>query len=54
MPNVSYHHEDGMWWAESSDMPGWSGSAKTFAEIAHLTDEARQLWADGFFGQKKD
>ena len=30
--NVTYHREDGVWWAESDDMPGFSAAGDTFAE----------------------
>ncbi|KFI92479.1 hypothetical protein BISA_0881 [Bifidobacterium saguini DSM 23967] len=30
--NITYHREDGVWWAESDDMPGFSAAGDTFAE----------------------
>lgn len=30
--NITYHREDGVWWAESDDMPGFSTAGDTFAE----------------------
>jgi hypothetical protein len=37
---VIYHYEDGSWWAESPEVPGWSATGATFAEV-------RGLAADG-------
>ena len=36
---VIYHYEDGAWWAESPDVPGWSAAGGTFAEVRQLAAE---------------
>lgn len=35
---VTYHCDDGMWWADSSDLPGFSAAADT---LDQLRDEVR-------------
>lgn len=30
---VLYHCEDGVWWAESSDLPGWSAAGDDFDAV---------------------
>lgn len=37
---VVHHREDGVWWFESADIPGWSGAADSL-------QEARLLASDG-------
>ncbi len=37
---VIYHEEDGSWWTESPDFPGWVSGADTY-------EEARKLAEDG-------
>jgi predicted RNase H-like HicB family nuclease len=36
---VVYHQEDGSWWAESSDVPGFSAVGSTFEEVSQLVRE---------------
>jgi len=36
---VRYHHEDGSWWAESDQLPGFSAAAGTFDELDVLVRE---------------
>ena len=36
---VLYHTEDGTWWADSPDVPGWIGGADTFDETRRLVEE---------------
>lgn len=36
---VIHHHEDGSWWAESPDLPGWFAAADTYAEARQLAEE---------------
>ncbi len=33
------HHEEGSWWAESSDAPGWFGATDTYEESHYLAEE---------------
>lgn len=33
---VSFHNEDGVWWAESDDLPGFSAAADTREELVSL------------------
>lgn len=37
--NITYHRKDGVWWAESDDMPGFSAAGDTFAETRKLARE---------------
>jgi predicted RNase H-like HicB family nuclease len=37
--NITYHREDGTWWADSEDMPGFSAAADTFAETRKLAHD---------------
>ena len=30
---IVYHHEDGIWWAESDNMPGFYAAGNTFGEV---------------------
>jgi len=30
---IHYHVEDGAWWAESPDLPGWSAAGDSFDEV---------------------
>lgn len=39
---VTYHHENGAWWAESDDLPGFSALAALFSEARQLVAEAAQ------------
>lgn len=45
--NVEYHHEDGSWWAESSDVQGFTAAGATFAEVRELTAEGVEFYLDG-------
>lgn len=38
--HVVYHHEAGVWWAESDDLPGFSALADNFSDTAALVREA--------------
>lgn len=42
--NVDYHHEDGSWWAESDDVPGFTAAAATFAKLRELTAEGIKFY----------
>lgn len=37
--NITYHREDGTWWAESDEMPGFSAAGNTFEETRRLARE---------------
>jgi hypothetical protein len=37
---VVYHHEEGSWWAESDDLPGFSAVGSSFDEVERLVREA--------------
>lgn len=41
-PMVQFHHENGVMWAESPDVPGWSAAAKDREEMDELLREARE------------
>lgn len=36
---VIHHCEDGIWWAESPDVPQWSAGGDTFEECRQLSEE---------------
>lgn len=37
---VLYHREDGVWWAESPDVPGFSAAADSLPDVRHYVREA--------------
>jgi len=43
---VIYHHEDGIWRAESPDVPRWTTSADTYAECRRLAEEGVRFALD--------
>lgn len=43
---VVYHHEDGSWWAESSDLPGYTAVADSFGDLRDLVIEGVPFFAD--------
>ncbi|MFT9007946.1 MAG: hypothetical protein ABF489_00390 [Bifidobacterium sp.] len=44
---IVYHHEDGVWWAESAEVPEFSAAADTFGEIRKLALEGIDFTLDG-------
>lgn len=40
---VTYHFEDGSWWADSADIPGWSAAGGTFRGTRDLVREAMEV-----------
>ena len=42
---VVHHQEDGRWWSESSQMPGWSAAGDSLNEVTQRAEEAVRLWA---------
>ncbi|MBX6391227.1 MAG: DUF1902 domain-containing protein [Frankia sp.] len=30
---VVYHEEDGLWWAESGDVPGWAAGGDSLTQV---------------------
>lgn len=44
---VIYHQEDGVWWAETSDLPGFSSAADSVGELRKLTHEGISIALDG-------
>jgi predicted RNase H-like HicB family nuclease len=43
---INYHHEDGSWWAESNDAPGWIAAGETFDEVRQLAREGIRFFLD--------
>ena len=37
------HEEDGMWWAESADMPGFTVAADSYTDLVRLITEHMAL-----------
>ncbi|MEX1009159.1 MAG: hypothetical protein WD271_15145 [Acidimicrobiia bacterium] len=37
--HVDYHEEDGLWWADSPDVPGFSATAEELRELRQLARE---------------
>lgn len=44
---IVYHREDGTWWADSPDMPGFSAVSDTFAGTRRLAIEDIPFYFDG-------
>lgn len=44
---VTYHHEDGAWWADSSDLDGWYAGGETLAEARAQVREGLAFYVDG-------
>ena len=42
---VKYHHEDGVWWAESFEMPGFAAAADTSNELRTLVRDSISMEA---------
>lgn len=45
--HVVYHHEEGSWWAESDDMPGWTAIGGSLREIRRLVREGIGIFFEG-------
>lgn len=43
---VTYHHEDGTWWAESVDVPGFTAAADALPELRQLVREGLAFHLD--------
>ena len=37
---VIYHHEADGWWAESSDVEGWSAAGDSYPDVVKLAKES--------------
>ncbi len=44
---VTYHHEDGAWWAEAPTAPGFSALATTRDELDRMVREGLEFHFDG-------
>lgn len=44
--HLVYHREDGTWWADSKDMPGFSAAGDTFTEVRKLAREGVRFYFD--------
>lgn len=44
---VTYHYEDGLWWADSPDVPEFSGGGGTFVEAQAMAREGLAFALDG-------
>ena len=44
---IIYHREDGIWWAESDDVPDFSAAADTFHDIRKLALDGIDFTLDG-------
>jgi predicted RNase H-like HicB family nuclease len=44
--SVAYHREDGHWWADSSDLPGYTALASDFNELRLLVAEGIPFFLD--------
>lgn len=40
---VTYHHEEGVWWAESADVDGFSATAESLRELRGLVKEGLEF-----------
>lgn len=43
---VTYYHEDGTWWAESADVPGFTAVADALPELRQLVREGLMFHLD--------
>ncbi|MBX3194728.1 MAG: DUF1902 domain-containing protein [Microbacteriaceae bacterium] len=43
---VTYHREDGSWWADSDEIAGFTAAAGTLAKLRELTAEAANFYLD--------
>jgi predicted RNase H-like HicB family nuclease len=43
---VIYHLDDDGWWAESPDVPGWTGVGDSFDEVRDLAHEGLPFFAE--------
>jgi len=43
---VKYHHEEGSWWAESDDVPGFSAVGASLAEVREQVREGLPFHLD--------
>jgi predicted RNase H-like HicB family nuclease len=43
---VQYHREEGTWWAESDQLPGFTAVADSFIELARLVRESIKNYPD--------
>jgi predicted RNase H-like HicB family nuclease len=43
---MHYHYEPEGWWAESSELPGFSAAGTTFAEVRQQAHEGAAIFAD--------
>ena len=44
---VTYHHEDGSWWADSADVAGLSAVADSFSDLHTMVAEGLSFYLDG-------
>lgn len=40
---VTYHHEEGMWWAESADVAGFSATAESLSDLRGLVKQGLEF-----------
>lgn len=43
---VIYHEEHEGWWAESPEVPGWSGVGASFEEVSEMAKEGLPFFAE--------
>lgn len=43
---VVYHHEDGTWWADSPDVPGFTAVSDTLSELRQMVREGVPFYLD--------
>lgn len=44
---ITYHPDEDAWWADSSDMPGFTVVAEDLASLRELAREAAEFYVDG-------
>ncbi len=44
--SIITHHENGTWWAESDDLPGFSAAADTFEELKTLVFDGVDFYVE--------
>jgi len=44
---VTYHQEQGSWWAESDDLDGYTAAANSFSDLRQLVIEGVDFYVNG-------
>jgi predicted RNase H-like HicB family nuclease len=42
---VRYHLDEGAWWADAPELPGWSAAGDTFSEVRAMARQGAEVFA---------